>query len=102
MSGPDHEDSPARTIVPPDLSELTELTEILLATSDVERALGELAGIAAGITPDAPMAGGTLRHAEHVMTVASSDAHALMIDTDGAPTPPRCSPMAYAASTPTR
>ncbi|GAA3587839.1 GAF and ANTAR domain-containing protein [Nonomuraea rosea] len=76
MSGPDKQAEPPEIVAP----DLRELTEVLLATSDIRQALSELAVIAGRITPHAPMAGVTLRWAGQIMTVASSDAHALMID----------------------
>ncbi|AQZ70357.1 hypothetical protein BKM31_12885 [[Actinomadura] parvosata subsp. kistnae] len=57
-----------------------ELAGALLATSNIDAALNELAVAASRIAPGAPMAGVTLRLGERVMTVASSEAHALLVD----------------------
>jgi GAF domain-containing protein len=59
---------------------LRELTALLLSTTNVEQALGRLADVAAHSTPGASMVGVTLQRGGRVLTVASTSAHAMMID----------------------
>ncbi|RDI68086.1 GAF and ANTAR domain-containing protein [Nocardia pseudobrasiliensis] len=59
---------------------MAELTALLLSTRDVEDSLRDLVNIASGMLPGRPMAGVTLRRDAGPMTVASTGAHAELID----------------------
>ncbi|KAA2261850.1 GAF and ANTAR domain-containing protein [Solihabitans fulvus] len=59
---------------------LRELTALMLSTTDIEQSLRHIADTACRLLPGHPMAGVTLERGGQVMTVASSDAHASMID----------------------
>ncbi|KZM70818.1 GAF and ANTAR domain-containing protein [Nocardia terpenica] len=59
---------------------LAELTALLLSTRDVEDSLRDIADIASGMLPGQPMAGVTLMRGGDAMTVASTGAHAVLID----------------------
>ncbi|WP_378738968.1 GAF and ANTAR domain-containing protein [Nocardia brasiliensis] len=61
-------------------SGLSELTAVLLSTADIEESLGEIAATTSRILPGRPMAGVTLTRGGDVATVASSGAHATVVD----------------------
>ncbi|MBF6331570.1 GAF domain-containing protein [Nocardia transvalensis] len=59
---------------------LSELTALLLSTSDVEGSLHEIADITSKMLPDSPMVAVTLRRDGDEITVASTGPHATVID----------------------
>ncbi|WP_282780877.1 MULTISPECIES: GAF and ANTAR domain-containing protein [unclassified Nocardia] len=59
---------------------LSELTALLLSTSDIEDALRDIADIASRMLPGHPLAGVTLERDGQAMTVASTGAHAELLD----------------------
>ncbi|MEV0251315.1 GAF and ANTAR domain-containing protein [Nocardia sp. NPDC050712] len=62
------------------VSGMSELTALLLSTSDIEAALRDLATVASRMLPGRPMAGVSLKRAADTVTVGSTGAEASRVD----------------------
>ncbi|MEU8900946.1 GAF and ANTAR domain-containing protein [Nocardia sp. NPDC048505] len=59
---------------------MSELTALLLSTSDIESALRQLATVASRMLPGKPMAGVSLKRADDTVTVGATGAEASRVD----------------------